>query len=213
MRFFEKPDRKVGTMLTGLLHEKMIYGRRVEILARHLSEFTPDNSTVLDVGCGDGLLANLVEQRCPGVATRGIDIFVRPKTHIPVLEFDGERIPYPDKSHDVVRFVDVLHHTPNPVTLLAEAKRVARKHIIIKDHNRNGLFANQTLKLMDYAGNAHHGVVLPYNYWSRKQWAGAFAQLGLREEERIDNLGLYLQPLSLFFDRNLHFVVKLSVQE
>ena len=32
---------------------------------------------------------------------------------------------------------------------------------------------------MDYVGNAHHGVVLPYNYWPRRRWHDAFRDLGL----------------------------------
>jgi 2-polyprenyl-3-methyl-5-hydroxy-6-metoxy-1,4-benzoquinol methylase len=45
---------------------------------------------------------------------RGIDIMARPTSHIPVDIFDGQTIPHPDKSFDVVSFVDVLHHTDDP---------------------------------------------------------------------------------------------------
>ncbi len=52
---------------------------------------------------------------------------------------------------------------PAPARLLAEAKRVSRGGIVIKDHFREGVLADATLRFMDWVGNAQHGVVLPYN--------------------------------------------------
>ena len=69
---------------------------------------------------------------------------------------------HPDASFDVVMFVDVLHHTDDPLLLLQEAQRVG-KIILVKDHFRKGFLAGPTLRFMDWVGNAHHGVVLPYN--------------------------------------------------
>ena len=63
----------------------------------------------------------------------GIDVLLRDHTHIPVVEFDGTTIPFPDRSFDTLVFVDVLHHTNDPVLLLREAARVARNTIVIKD--------------------------------------------------------------------------------
>ena len=56
-------------------------------------------------------------------------------------------------------------------------------------------------------GNAHHGVVLPYNYWSSAQWRQAFDALDLRVSEwRAAKLGLYATPFDLLFERRLHMV-------
>ena len=63
---------------------------------------------------------------------------------------------------------------------------------------------------MDYVGNAHHGVVLPYNYWPEQQWRAAFATLGWRPSVWQAQLQLYPWPANLFFDRTLHFVAKLE---
>jgi SAM-dependent methyltransferase len=106
----------------------------------------------------------------------------------------GGRIPHPDQSFDVVFFLDVLHHTTDPMSLLKEARRVSRKYIIIKDHNRDGFEAGPLLRFMDWMANAPHGVVLPYNYWSRKQWQSAFGELGLKMSEYRGQLGLYPFP-------------------
>ena len=76
-------------------------------------------------------------------------MLVRPETKVPVKEFDGKRIPHPDKSFDVVMFVDVLHHTEDPTILLAEARRVAKPAVVLKDHCKDGVLANSTLRFMD----------------------------------------------------------------
>ncbi len=107
-------------------------------------------------------------------------------------------------------FVDVLHHTRDPIVLLREAKRVARKGIVIKDHCSDDLFDYWTLRFMDWVGNAPHGVVLPYNYWSRQQWLAAFAELQLKVAVWQDRLGLYPSPASFLFERKLHFIAVLT---
>jgi SAM-dependent methyltransferase len=111
---------------------------------------------------------------------RGIDIMARPTSHIPVDIFDGQTIPHPDKSFDIVSFVDVLHHTDDPSVLLKEAARVARKAVILKDHFSENGIDHLTLRFMDWVGNAPHGVVLPYNYASRaRNGQGWYAEAGL----------------------------------
>ena len=168
---------KSTTTTVGALHEKLVFGRRVKVLGRHLAALIPPRAKVLDVGCGDGTLDQLILQQLPGVSIEGIDVLVRPATKIPVRPFDGAHIPYPDASFDVVMFVDVLHHTDDPLLLLQEARRVG-KIILIKDHTRKGFLAGPTLRFMDWVGNAPHGVVLPYNYWSERQWDDAFETAG-----------------------------------
>jgi SAM-dependent methyltransferase len=149
-------------------------------------------------------------QRNPGLDIAGVDVLVRPKTHIPVREFDGDHLPFDDGSFDVVMFVDVLHHTVDPMVLLREAKRVARTAVVLKDHTREGLFAYATLRFMDWVGNARHHVALPYNYWSRSEWDTAFQRLGLDIQHWRDSLDLYPPPASSVFERNLHFVCRLA---
>ncbi len=63
---------------------------------------------------------------------------------------------------------------------------------------------------MDWIGNKPHGVVLPYNYWTRTQWNQAFAALGLHVSDIKTTLGLYPPPASWLFSRNLHFIALLE---
>jgi SAM-dependent methyltransferase len=189
-----------------LIHGGYIHRRRVQVLSKQLAGLLPPNTTVLDVGCGDGLLAKEVMRRRPDVAIVGIDPLVRDHCLIPVQWFDGKTIPKPDASCELVMFVDVLHHTENPMVLLREARRVASKAIIIKDHTCNGLLARPTLRLMDWVGNHRHGVDLPYNYWEKSRWRQALGSLEMEESFWEQDLGLYPPPASWVFERSLHFL-------
>jgi len=127
-----------------------------------------------------------------------------------VEKFDGRTIPFADGSFDAVMLVDVLHHTDAPAMLLREAARVARDSIVIKDHTTDGVAAEATLRFMDGIGNRRHNVALPHNYWSRQRWLDAFAELNLRVDAWIDDLGLYPLQLDWFFGRSLHFIARLG---
>jgi SAM-dependent methyltransferase len=192
------------------LHAGYVHTRRVRRLCDHLSALIPTGAQVLDVGCGDGLLGGMIMQNRPGIELQGIDVLVRDCPAIPVGWFDGRVIPRGNASVDVVMFVDVLHHTDDPMILLHEAARVAGQGILIKDHTKDGLLAGPTLRFMDYVGNARHGVNLPYNYWPKRRWLNAFHDLGLTVRSWEDDLKLYPQPADWVFGRSLHFVALLE---
>jgi SAM-dependent methyltransferase len=196
--------------LFDLIHAQAVYGRRVERLVDHVSVLLPRGATVLDVGCGDGRIDRAILERRPDLSISGIDVLVRPNAEIPVREFDGLVIPAEARSVDVVMFVDVLHHTPDPFVLLREAARVARTAILIKDHLADKPLSRSLLRFMDWVGNARHGVALPYNYWSSDRWARAFADLGLTPEIHERNLGLYVPGLDQVFGAGLHFIARLA---
>ena len=192
------------------LHGALVFDRRTRVLSERLAALLPENATVLDVGCGTGLIDRLIAEHRPDVNITGVDLIVRPETQIPVTQFDGKRIPFDDGAFDVVMFVDVLHHTENPEILLAEANRVANRAVVLKDHTRDGLLAGPTLRFMDWVGNAPHGIPLPYNYWPERRWREAFAELGFTPEIWLNKLGLYAAPANWLFDRSLHFIARLK---
>ena len=105
-----------------------------------------------------------------------------------------------DSSVAAVLLVDVLHHAQDPIGLLREAGRVARKAVIIKDHLRDPVLGTLTLRMMDWVGNARFGVALPYAYWSRSEWRDAFCDAGLSMEQWSTDLRLYPMPASLLFE-------------
>ena len=193
-----------------LLHGGYIQQKRLEGLARQLKDVIPKNASVLDVGCGDGRLAARLCEKRPDLVMEGIEVLARDKAWIPVQHFDGRTIPYKSASMDVVMFVDVLHHTDDPVSLLREAARVARKSIIIKDHLADGFLAESTLRFMDRIGNARYGVALPGNYWRLSQWEKAFEALALTPVVWREKLELYPKVVDMWFGRSLHFVARVE---
>ncbi len=123
------------------VHGGYVHKRRTLVLSDWCSRLIPSNSKVLDVGSGDGRLAHLIADKRPDISIRGIDVRQRNDATILVETFDGRSIPYDENSFDVVMFVDVLHHADEPMTLLREAVRVARRAILIKDHLVEGILA------------------------------------------------------------------------
>jgi SAM-dependent methyltransferase len=202
----------MANQLTTVLHSG-IFKRRVKVLAGHLADSIPSRGSVLDVGTGDGSLATLLMGLRPDLRIEGVDVMPRPEMHIPVTIYDGKTLPFTDKSFDYVTIVDVLHHTDDPASVLTEAARVARVGVVLKDHLREGLLAGPTLRFMDWVGNWGHGVRLPYNYYSRDQWQGAFYKARLTTLTNKERLGLYAAPFSWFFERKLHFVALLAPRE
>jgi SAM-dependent methyltransferase len=196
----------VSKALLNAVHHRAVHNRRVHVLAHHLAQVIPDGGRVLDVGCGDGLISREIMNQRPDLEIEGVDVMLRPVTHIPATTFDGNVLPFADDSFDYVMIVDVLHHTTDPVVVLMESRRVARKGVVIKDHLREGFGAGATLRVMDWVGNRGHDVVLPYNYLTRAEWDAAFRRAGLRVGEWRDELRLYPKLARFIFERRLHFV-------
>jgi SAM-dependent methyltransferase len=189
------------------LHSSLVHQHRVKVLATQFAQIIPQTcGRVLDVGCGDGTLAREIQRLRPGLSIEGVDVFTRKNAVIPVTVFDGSRLPFAEGEFDVVMFADVLHHTEDPRILLAEAVRVAKMGLAIKDHLKQGFLAKSTLAFMDWMGNAAYGVSLPYNYWRPEQWTDAFKELRIKPAAWNASLGLYPWPARLVFERSLHFV-------
>lgn len=191
------------------LHATRVHTRRVRVLAAAAARLLPARARVLDVGCGDGLLAATLAAVRSDLSLVGVEIAPRAGCRIPVTGFNGRDLPFAYDSFDAVLVVDVLHHIEDPVVLLREAARVARGVVVLKDHLRTGLGAQLTLRLMDEIANRRHGIALPFNYLSPAEWDRLFAACALEIESRDPLPQLYPFPASLVFGRQLHFFARL----
>jgi SAM-dependent methyltransferase len=88
---------------------------------------------VLEVGCGAG--TDLVRFARGGAAVAGVDLsssaialarsnFEQQGLAADLREADGERLPFPDDSFDLVYAHGVVQYTANPRALVAECRRV-----------------------------------------------------------------------------------------
>ena len=195
--------------LAATLHRRFAREPRTRALSAAVASLLPPGALTLDLGCGDGTLARRVMAARPDVRIVGVDTLTRGGCAVPVARYDGERLPFPAGRFDAVLLVDVVHHATHPRSLLAEAGRVARSAVVIKDHLADRVGARPLLRLMDWMGNARHGIALPYNYWTRADWRLAFADLGLKVAAWEERLGLYPRACAPLFETGLHFVALL----
>ncbi|MBV9472526.1 MAG: class I SAM-dependent methyltransferase [Solirubrobacterales bacterium] len=107
-------------------------------LERLFERASPDS--VLDVGCGEGVLTLRWAQRLQSGRVVGIDL-EDPKLEAewatrsrPNLEFraaGSEELPFAEDEFDLVAAIEVLEHVSEPQRTLAEMQRVARRHLLV----------------------------------------------------------------------------------
>jgi 2-polyprenyl-3-methyl-5-hydroxy-6-metoxy-1,4-benzoquinol methylase len=97
-------------------------------------------SSVLDVGCGEGVLtARWAEQLGTGRVV-GIDLedaklrrewALRPRPNLEFRAMTAESLPFDDGEFDLATATEVLEHVPDPERTLSEMARVASRHLLV----------------------------------------------------------------------------------
>ncbi|NIM14828.1 MAG: methyltransferase domain-containing protein [Candidatus Aminicenantes bacterium] len=96
-------------------------------------------TTLLDVGCGNGFFTYYFDKMCKTV---GVD-FSEKMVHLNPLKceqkgiMDASRLGFKDSSFDVVFCHALLHHVEDMDTVIREMARVSGKYVIILEPNRN----------------------------------------------------------------------------
>lgn len=114
--------------------------------ADHIEELAPGARGVVEVGCGDGALLAELSRRGYGESLAGFDIseaavdLARARS-IPGVRrldtFDGRTLPARDGEFEVGVLSHVIEHVPEPVPLLRETARVARRLVVEVPLERN----------------------------------------------------------------------------
>jgi SAM-dependent methyltransferase len=93
----------------------------------------PASGTVLDVGCGPGVLTEVLVSRFGGQHVLAVDpspaFVAAAREHVPGVDIQqgvAERLPYDDDSVDAAVAQLVVHFMADPVAGLAEMRRVTR---------------------------------------------------------------------------------------
>jgi len=88
--------------------------------------------TVLDVGCNSGYLVEFLPRgcRCWGVDVAP-DLVKKARRRLErALVAEAEVLPFPARSVDVVVLGEIIEHVHDPVVVLREAARVARRMVV-----------------------------------------------------------------------------------
>lgn len=103
---------------------------------RLIARLVPEGSRVLDLGCGDGALLELL-QRERGCSGYGVEIAdgnvlqcIRHGVDVIQLNLDEGLAMFDDASFDVVLQIDTLQHLRNAEVMLRETARVGRIGIV-----------------------------------------------------------------------------------
>ena len=95
--------------------------------------------TAFDVGCGDGFATYYFDKIIPHVEGGDISEYMlrlnpldKKKLHV----IDAEKLPFKNKSFDLVYTWEVLHHVPNPHEAVKEMARISKDYVVIFEPNR-----------------------------------------------------------------------------
>ncbi|VVB95771.1 Ubiquinone/menaquinone biosynthesis C-methyltransferase UbiE [uncultured archaeon] len=137
-------------------HVYLYYARRKVELLSHLIDA---NFSVLDVGCGAGEHAKLLEKHCKAVS--GVDAsenMIKAANNNFINGFavkaDSSHLPFKNSSFDMVFTSSLLHHVNDPLLVnktICEMARVSKKTVCILEFNSFNPFVKYLLfKLCPY---------------------------------------------------------------
>jgi SAM-dependent methyltransferase len=149
----------------------------------------PDS--VLDVGCGEGVLTEQWAERLGGRRVVGIDL------EDPALRSEGEQrrrqnlefraeeatsLSFDDDEFDLAAAIEVLEHVPDPAATLSEMARVARRWLLVSVP-REPLW-----RVLNMARGAYWGSLgnTPghVNHWSKRGFVDLLRRYGKVEQAR-----------------------------
>jgi 2-polyprenyl-3-methyl-5-hydroxy-6-metoxy-1,4-benzoquinol methylase len=186
-----------GTV-TGNTYDK--YGSTNPVVRRLMAAFerTLDEllgraapASILDVGCGEGVLVHKWALRYPLARLVGIDLEAPDiqagwaQHQAPNLEYrvnKAERLPFADGEFELASAIEVLEHVPDPAHTVAEMARVASGHLLVsvpREPLWRGLNMARGAYLKDLGNTPGH-----VNHWSKRSFVELLSRHGEVVEAR-----------------------------
>jgi SAM-dependent methyltransferase len=185
-------------VVTGNTYDK--YGSTNPLVRRMMAGFEgsleelfglADPASLLDVGCGEGVLVHewalrLGERRVVGIDLEEDSIQAGwAQRQAPNLEYRvmrAENLPFADGEFDVATAIEVLEHVPDPGHTLAEMARCAERHLLVSVP-REPLW-----RMLNMARGAYWPALgnTPghLNHWSRRSFVALLSRYGTVVEVR-----------------------------
>ncbi len=141
------PTLSAEGIVTGNTYDK--YGstnplvrRMMAGFERTLDEFfrTADAHSLLDVGCGEGVLVHKWAQLLEPARVVGIDLeepsiqagwAERQASNLEYRVMHAENLPFAENEFDMATAIEVLEHVPDPEHTLSEMARCAERHLLV----------------------------------------------------------------------------------
>jgi 2-polyprenyl-3-methyl-5-hydroxy-6-metoxy-1,4-benzoquinol methylase len=148
-------------------------------------------ASLLDVGCGEGVLTHRWAQRLGDRRVVGIDLDDpglhalwegRPAPNLEYRVMKAENLPFGDGEFDVATAIEVLEHVPDPEHTVAEMARVASGHLLVsvpREPLWRGLNMARGAYLKDLGNTPGH-----LNHWSKRSFVGLLSRHGTVVEAR-----------------------------
>jgi len=166
------------------------------LIQQSIARLVPKGARVLDLGCGDGALLDLLqrERGCSGYGVElddgNVQACVQRGVNVIQLNLDEGLTMFGDQSFDVVLQIDTLQHLRNAEVMLRETARVGRLGIVAFPN-----FAHWPNRLSVLLGRMPVTRRLPYQWYDtpniRVGTHADFADLAGKNSLRIlDSFGL-----------------------
>jgi ubiquinone/menaquinone biosynthesis C-methylase UbiE len=158
-------------------------------LAELFAQAAPDS--VLDVGCGEGVLTHQWAQQLGERRIVGIDLddeklkaewATRQRPNLEYRTMLAENMPFAEDEFDVACAIEVLEHVPDPAHTVAEMARVARRHLLVsvpREPLWRMLNMARGAYLTDLGNTPGH-----VNHWSKRTFVRLLSQHGEVVEKR-----------------------------
>jgi len=150
---------------------------RARHIGRSIAPYLSQNSKVLDIGCGNGVVT-LELRNIFGFDISGTDVAKYLKKNIPFTQMKtATQLDFEDKHFDVGLINDVLHHIAydNQVELIQEAARVCKMVLIFEAKPSQPAF------FFDKVLNRIHNkdMPIPLTFRHQEDWEKAIVAKGL----------------------------------
>ncbi|HET6448337.1 MAG TPA: class I SAM-dependent methyltransferase [Conexibacter sp.] len=168
---------------------RRLMARFERTLAELFAQAAP--ASVLDVGCGEGVLTHqwaeaLGEQRIVGIDLDDEKLkaewATRQRPNLEYRTLAAEHMPFADDEFDTACAIEVLEHVPDPAHTVAEMARVARRHLLVsvpREPLWRMLNMARGAYLSDLGNTPGH-----VNHWSKRSFVRLLAQHGEVVEQR-----------------------------
>jgi len=143
---------------------------------RWMQHWVSDTGRHIEIGSGPGSVLGVMRRQ--NYTIDGLDIRDTSfREDLRPIIYDGDRMPFIDRSYDVALLPTTLHHTPDPEKIIKEATRISKRLIIIEDVY-DSAFMEWLTKRFDSLMNLEF-FGHPHSNRTDKEWQKIFQRLGL----------------------------------